>query len=97
LLKNKRKSKQNKRKTQQHRWALLLELADLNQDCLLEVNLHPEGHVIGQLDQGFPWISLVPEHAEFVSKFHVALHASHVALPMLTLKITPYSNVNFDF
>jgi hypothetical protein len=38
-------------------------------------------------------------NAELVLKFHVALHASHAALPMLTLKISPYTNVTliFDF
>jgi hypothetical protein len=36
---------------------------------------------------------------ELVPKFHVTLHASHAALPMVTLKISPYSNVTlaFDF
>jgi hypothetical protein len=38
---------------------------------------------------------------EFVPKFHVALHAYHVALPMVTLEISPGTNVtltfNFDF
>jgi hypothetical protein len=28
-----------------------------------------------------------------VPKSHVALHASHVALPVVTLKISPYTNV----
>jgi hypothetical protein len=38
-------------------------------------------------------------NAELVPKFHVALHASHAALPMVTLKISPYTNValTFDF
>jgi hypothetical protein len=31
--------------------------------------------------------------AELVLKFHVALHASHAALPMVTLKILPFTNV----
>jgi hypothetical protein len=30
-------------------------------DCWLEVSLHPEGPETGQIDQGFPWFSLVPE------------------------------------
>jgi hypothetical protein len=38
-------------------------------------------------------------NAELVPKFHVALHASHAALPMVTLNISPYTNVTliFDF
>jgi hypothetical protein len=38
-------------------------------------------------------------NAELVPKFHVALHASHAAFPMVTLKISPYTNVTlaFDF
>jgi hypothetical protein len=32
-------------------------------------------------------------NAELVPKFHVALHALHAALPMVTLKILPYTNV----
>jgi hypothetical protein len=30
-------------------------------DCWLVVSLRPEGPATGQLDQGFPWFSLVPE------------------------------------
>jgi hypothetical protein len=36
-------------------------------------------------------------NAELVLKFHVALHASHVALPMVTLQISPYSNVTLGW
>jgi hypothetical protein len=38
-------------------------------------------------------------NAELLPKFHVALHASHAALPLVTLKISPYANVtsNFNF
>jgi hypothetical protein len=32
-------------------------------------------------------------NAELVPKFHVALHAPHAALPMVTLKISPCTNV----
>jgi hypothetical protein len=66
-------------------------LAYLTPDCWLEVSLHPEGPSTGQLDQGFPWFSFGPrEHAELVPKFHVALHAEHAALPVVTQKISPY-------
>jgi hypothetical protein len=52
-------------------------------DCWLEVNLHPEGPATGQIDQGFPWFSLVPE------QMLIALHASHAVLLMVTLKFRP--------
>jgi hypothetical protein len=32
-------------------------------------------------------------NAELVPKFHVALHASHAALPMVALEISPCTNV----
>jgi hypothetical protein len=32
-------------------------------------------------------------NAELVPKFHVALHASNAALPMVTLTISTYTNV----
>jgi hypothetical protein len=54
-------------------------------DCWLEVSLHPEDRATGQLDQVVPWFSsLLERNAELVLKFHVALHASHAALPMVT-------------
>jgi hypothetical protein len=68
----------------------MLKFADLMPDCWLEVSLHPEGPATGQLDQGFPWLSLVPEQTLSWypnSTFHCMLHMS------------PYTNVtlNFDF
>jgi hypothetical protein len=57
-------------------------------DCWLEVSLHP-------LSVAF----LGPRaNAELVPKCHVALHASHAALPMVTLKISlqcsPFNSIN---
>jgi hypothetical protein len=51
-------------------------------DFWIEVSLHPEGPVTGQLDQGFPSSA----NAELVPKFHVAMHASHAALQILTFQ-----------
>jgi hypothetical protein len=76
----------------------MLGLPYLIPDCWLEVSLHPEGPATGQLDQGFPWFSLVPEQMlELVPKFHVALHAFQAALQMVTLKISFYTNVTLSF
>jgi hypothetical protein len=36
-------------------------------------------------------------NAELIPKFHVALHASHAALPIVTLKISPYTNVTLGW
>jgi hypothetical protein len=67
-------------------------------DCWLEVSLHPEGPSISQLNQGFPWFFIGPRaNAELVPKFQVALHASHAALLMVTLKISPCTNVTLTF
>jgi hypothetical protein len=66
-------------------------------DCCLEVSLHPEGPATCQLDKDFSVGFLGPRtNAELVPKFHVALHASHSALP---LEISPCTNValTFDF
>jgi hypothetical protein len=40
---------------------LMLGLVYLIPDRWLEISLHVEGSATGQLDQGFPWFSLVPE------------------------------------
>jgi hypothetical protein len=51
-------------------------------DGWLEVSLHPEGPATDQLDQG------PRANAELVPKFHVALYASHAALPMVISKFS---------
>jgi hypothetical protein len=54
-------------------------------DCWLEVSTHPEGPATGQLV-----VFLGPRaNAGLVPKLHVALHASHAALPILTSKFRP--------
>jgi hypothetical protein len=59
-------------------------------DCWLEVNLHSEGPETGQLDQSFPWFSSILEQMlSWYPEFHVALHAAHAALPLVTSKFRP--------
>jgi hypothetical protein len=46
----------------------------------------------------FPMVFLGPRaNAKLVPKFHVALHISHAALPMVTLTISPCTNVTLIF
>jgi hypothetical protein len=71
-----------------------LGLPDLMPDCWLEVSLHPEGPTRLMFSVVF---FVLRANAELVPKFHVALHASHSALPMLTLKTSPFTNVTLTF
>jgi hypothetical protein len=65
----------------------MLGFADLMLDCWLEVScirkvLRPAMIFLGPR-----------ANAELVPKFHVALHASHAALPMVALEISHCTNV----
>jgi hypothetical protein len=45
----------------------------------------------------FPVDFLGPRaNAKLVPKLHVALHASHTALPMVKLKLSPFTKVNLN-
>jgi hypothetical protein len=62
----------------------MLGLVYLMPDCWLEVSLHPEGPAIGQQSR-LSMVFLGPRaNAELVPKFHVALHGSHAAFPIVT-------------
>jgi hypothetical protein len=68
----------------------MLGFAYLMPDCWLEVSLHLESPATGQLNQGFPRFSLVLEQMlSWYSEFHVVLHASHAALPLVMPKFCP--------
>jgi hypothetical protein len=68
----------------------MLGFAYLMPDCWLEVSLHPEDPATGHLDQDFPWFSSILEQMlSWYPKFHVALHATHASLPLVTLKFRP--------
>jgi hypothetical protein len=68
---------------------------------LAKVSSHPVGSATGKLDQGFFVVFLDPRaNAELVPKFHVALHASHVVLFMVTSKFHPNTDLpmlNYNF
>jgi hypothetical protein len=65
----------------------MLGLVYLMPDCWLEVSLHPEGPATGQLKSRFSVVFLGPRaNTEFVPKF-----------PMVTLKISSYTNVTLTF
>jgi hypothetical protein len=49
---------------------------------------YPEGRATVPLDQGFSVVLLGPRgNAEMLPDFHVALHASYAALPILTTQL----------
>jgi hypothetical protein len=75
----------------------MLWFVDLMPDCWLEVSLYPEGPGDWPTSSRLSVVFLGPRaNAELVFKFHVALHISHAALPIVTLKISPCTNVT-DF
>jgi hypothetical protein len=51
-------------------------------DCWLEVSLHLEGPATSQLDQGYPWFSLVPEQT-------LTWYSYTTVLPMVTSESVP--------
>jgi hypothetical protein len=68
----------------------MLGLADLMPDCWLEVKFASGRSCDRPTRSGFSVVFLGPRaNAELVRKFHVALHASRAALPMVTFKFRP--------
>jgi hypothetical protein len=75
----------------------MLGFADLMPDCWLEVSrirkvLRPANSI-----KVFPGFLGPRANAELVPKFHVALHASHAALPMVALEISHCTNVTSKY
>jgi hypothetical protein len=55
------KKEKQKRNIQQQRVGTNVRVRGFNAGLLARSQLHSEGPATGQLDQGFPWFSLVPE------------------------------------
>jgi hypothetical protein len=97
-----KKGKETENKTQQHRSGTNVSVLGFNAGLLARSQFASERSCDRTTRSRFSVGFLGPRAiAELVPKFHVALHASHAALPMVTLKISPCTNVtltfNFDF
>jgi hypothetical protein len=76
-----------KRKTQQHRLGTNVRVRGFNAGLLARSQFASGRSCDQPARSGFSVVFLAPRaNAELVPKFHVALHTSHAALPMVTLK-----------
>jgi hypothetical protein len=87
-----------KRKTQQHRLGTNVRVSGFNAGLVTRSQFASGRSWDRPTRSRFSVVFLGPRaNAELVPKFHVALHASHAALPMVTLKISPCTNVTLTF
>jgi hypothetical protein len=92
------KIRKEKRKTQQHRLGTNVRVRGFNAGLLARSQFASGRSCDWPTRLRFSVLFLGPRaNTELVPKFHVALHASHAALPIVTLKISLYTNVTFDF
>jgi hypothetical protein len=76
----------------------MLGLTDLMLDCLARSQFASGRSCDQPTRSRFSVVFFGPRaNSELVPKFHIALHASRAALPMVTLKISPYTNVTLTF
>jgi hypothetical protein len=88
------KKKKQERKTQQHRLGTNVRVRGFNTGLLARSQFASGRSCARPTRSKFSVIFLCPKaNAELVPKSHFALHASHTALPMVTLKILPCTNV----
>jgi hypothetical protein len=91
--KKEKEKKKNKRKTQQHRLGTNVRVRRFNARLLARSQFASERSCDRPTRSRFSMVFLGPrENVELVPKFHVALHASHAALPMVALEISPCTN-----
>jgi hypothetical protein len=94
LVGEKKKGKKQKRKTQQHRLGTNVRVRGFNAG-LLARSQFAYGRFCDRPTQSRFFVVFLGTRAtaELVPKFHVALHASHAALPIVTLKILLCTNM----
>jgi hypothetical protein len=87
-----------KRKTQQHRLGTNVRVHGFNAGLLARSQFASGRSWDRPTRSRFSMVFLgTRANAELVPKFHVALHASHAALPIVTLKISPCTNMTLTF
>jgi hypothetical protein len=90
--------KKQKRKTQQHRLKTNVRVRGFNAGLLARSQFASGRSCDRPTRSSFSVVFLGPRAiAEMGPKFHVAQHASHAALAMVTLKISPCTNVTLTF
>jgi hypothetical protein len=83
-----------KRKTQQHRLGTNVRVRGFNAGLLAGSLFASERSCDRPARSGFSVVFPGPRAgARLMPKFHVALHASHAALPMVTIQISSCNNV----
>jgi hypothetical protein len=93
-----KKLKKQKRKTQQHRLGTNVRVRGFNAGLLARSQFASGRSWDRPTRSRFPVVFLGPRaNTELISKFHVALHASLATVPMVTLKISPCTNVTLTF
>jgi hypothetical protein len=92
------KRKKQKRKTQQHRLGANVRVRGFKAGLLVSSQFASGRSCDRPARSRFSVVFLDPRaNAELVPKFHVALHASHAALPMVALKVSLCTNVTLTF
>jgi hypothetical protein len=93
LLK-KKKGKKQKGKAQQRRLGTNVRVCGFPARLLARGRFASGGSCDRPTRSRFSVVFFGPRaNVELITKFHVALHASHVALPMITSQISPCTNV----
>jgi hypothetical protein len=96
LLKKRKtgKREEQKRKTQQHKLGTNVRVRRFNAGLLARSQFAFGRSCDRPIRSKFSVVFLdTRANAELVPKFHMALHASHAALPMIALEISPCTNV----